>query len=416
MTAGGATNTGMPAKAELRAPRMRRRCPICDYSAASQLYRNNFVPIDGIDLSYVVRECERCGAAYADEIAPPAELARYYATCSKYDVATALSDVAQVDRRRARTAAELVVASAGAVRSVLDLGCGVGTLLDAFRSVGASRLVGFDPAPNSPEGAALLYGLHGVQVGSWADAASRLGLNEFDAICLTGVLEHLADVGQVLSTIRSSMRAGAVLLVEVPAVERFTDEPCEPFGEFSLEHLNYFCASGLRRLAARTGFAVQTAQIIATGPSVTPSIFAVLLADGCGEVSPQRAHPLGQYVAISAAEFRRSLERFHDASRSGPLIIYGAGSHTARLLAALDGSRTLASVAAIVDGNRNLQGRQIGQWTIEPPDFVQSRPGMPIVVSSFRSQSPIAGWLRSNAPNPVLTLYDLAAEKAGDYA
>lgn len=374
------------------------------------------MPIDGIDLSYVVRECERCGAAFADDIAAPADFARYYATCSKYDSATDPSDISPVDKRRARLAADLVMANASSVRSVLDLGCGVGTLLDAFRQSGASTLVGLDPAPNSPAAAATLYGLNGVQVGSWEDAASRLDLGEFDAICLTGVLEHLADVGQVLSTLRNSMRQGAVLLIEVPAVERFTDEPYEPFGEFSLEHLNYFCSHGVRRVAARTGFVVQTAQIVAAGPSVTASIFAVLLADGCIQGSSLRCNPLCDYIASSAAAFRRSLERVKDAARTGPLLIYGAGSHTARLLAALDNSPALDSVAAVIDGNRNLHGRKLGHWIIESPDSLQDRPDMRIVVSSFRSQSSIARWLRSNVPNPVLTLYDLAADKAGDCA
>ena len=385
--------------------RRTRDCPCCGHGDKTNLYANCMAPIDGVDLSYVVRQCKRCLSAFADGLAHAEAYDWYYSSCSKYDFIPDVSHIPHVHFARARIAAEIVAAVKGRVDSVLDLGCGVGTLLQAFRSKGARRLAGLDPAPNSPDAAARLFGLHGVGVGSWIDAPDRLDLSSFDAVCLTGVLEHLADVGHVFAMLRTSMRKDAVLLLEVPAAERFTDEPLEPFGEFSLEHVNYFCTTGIRSLAAREGFGVLTQRVVAIGPGVTPSLFSVLQvgADRRDEIAS--CWSLESYIRTSEIGFDRCLERFLAASRHGPLTLYGAGSHTARLLGALDSRRLRCDIVRIVDSNPNLVGRRVGKWAIESPGVLATRSGSTIVVSSFRSQKSIAHWLRSNVPDRVVELY-----------
>jgi 2-polyprenyl-3-methyl-5-hydroxy-6-metoxy-1,4-benzoquinol methylase len=356
----------------------------------------------------LVRECTECGATFADLIAEPEIYSNYYRSCSKYDTATTAEEVPATDRRRAAIAAQVVTDCIDKVESVLDLGCGVGTLLNTFRESGATRVCGVDPGANAAVAAEVLYGLREIHVGTWADAAAWFNLARFDAICLTGVLEHLPDADVALATLRRQMRPGAVLLLEVPAAERFMDEPFEPFGEFSLEHLNYFCVNGIRRLASRCGFRECATRIVTVGNGVTASLFALLRAESVIDQFQSRCHSLRDYVLTSRVRFAESVARVASIARSSPFALYGAGSHSARLMAALE-----QSPAVVVDANPNLHGRSLGQVRIEPPLALERYRDLPVVVSSFRSQAAIAARLRKSVPNPVVTLYEDTAVETG---
>ena len=92
------------------------------------------------------------------------------------------------------------------------------------------------------------------------------------------------------------------------------------------------------------------------------------------------------------------------ADIASSLVIYGAGSHTARLLPKLP-AKELDRISAVVDGNPNLHGKRLGNFVIEAPSALANYPAATIVVSSFRSQISIAEMLRATRANSVLTLY-----------
>lgn len=49
------------------------------------------------------------------------------------------------------------------------------------------------------------------------------------------------------------LRPGCKILIEVPAIECFLKPDCEPFGEFSLEHIQYFDTASLTNLMKSLG-------------------------------------------------------------------------------------------------------------------------------------------------------------------
>ena len=100
---------------------------------------------------------------------------------------------------------------------------------------------------------------------------------------------------------------------------------------------------------------------------------------------------------------RAILERIA-ACPAKTLVIYGAGSHTARLLPRLLEAGE-SRLAGLVDSNPNLHGKQLGPLLIEAPEALVRYPDATIVVSSFRTQQAISDALRTSRPNPVLTLY-----------
>ncbi|MBK9625777.1 MAG: hypothetical protein IPO38_15120 [Rhodocyclaceae bacterium] len=115
------------------------------------------------------------------------------------------------------------------------------------------------------------------------------------------------------------------------------------------------------------------------------------------------ANLLEDYLRISEKLMATALARIA-ANTASSLVIYGAGSHTARLLPKLSAKET-SRITAIIDGNPNLQGKRLGDFAIEAPSALAKYPASTIVVSSFRSQTSIAEMLRATRANSVLTLY-----------
>jgi SAM-dependent methyltransferase len=383
-----------------------RRCPVCNSERTLPLHMNTLAALDGLDMSYRVSRCVTCGFVFADQLPLPATYAAYYRSLSKYDIAAGTGDVSPADSLRCGAAVALLRPHAEPDAQIADLGCGSGMLLGAMRDAGWSRLAGIDPAPGAPEQARQQFKLDCVQCGTLDQASRLLDLSTMDVVCLTGVLEHLPRIREDLEALAAAIGNRTKILVEVPALERFADRPFEPYGELSLEHIQYFSASSLTALFATHGFTALSSTIVELPPGYCDSLFA-LFARGPAAVIPAAfagaTDGIASYLAQSEATTRTAIEKIVTCP-ANTLVIYGAGSHTARLLPRLmeTGERRLAG---LVDSNPNLRGKYLGPLLIEAPEALDRYSDATIVVSSFRAQQAISNALRTSRPNPVLTLY-----------
>jgi FlaA1/EpsC-like NDP-sugar epimerase len=88
-----------------------------------------------------------------------------------------------------------------------------------------------------------------------------------------------------------------------------------------------------------------------------------------------------------------------------PFAIYGAGSHTARLIPKLQVTH-LHLVCGIVDSNPNLHGKTLGDWVVQPPQALRDQPDAAVLVSSYRAQNEIAEHLGRHFPGKaVIRMY-----------
>jgi SAM-dependent methyltransferase len=365
-------------------------------------------PLDDLDMSYRIACCNRCGFAYADRLPPIGQYDRYYRSLSKYDAAEESAATSPTEEVRCAATVALLRDLFPAQTEIADLGCGSGVLLAALRDAGWHCLAGIDPAPAAALRARARFGIDGVRSGRLEQAPSLLGdLGRFELFCLTGVLEHLPDLRGDMERLVANISAQAQILVEVPALERFASRECEPFGEFSLEHIQYFSASTLTRFFATLGFAPVATQILELPPGSSDSLFGLFSrtrqAGACPEFDGPGVDELRQYVARSEAGLADCLAKITDC-KAGSLVLYGAGSHTARLLPRLE-EATRRRIVGIVDRNQNLQGKRLGEFIVEAPDALSKRPTATVVVSAYRGRQAIAAMLRATRPNPVLTLY-----------
>ena len=164
---------------------------------------------------FEIRRCTACGLALTWPAPAPSEMGRYYPD-AYYGNAGEKRFVGPVEGLQ-RTlygsrASRVEKAIGGRPGRVLDVGCGRGFLLDAFRRRGWT-VEGTEMSEASSAHAREVLGLP-VHVGS----LESLGLpaESFDAVTLWHVLEHVTDPGILLGEIHRLLRPGGVLLVSVP--------------------------------------------------------------------------------------------------------------------------------------------------------------------------------------------------------
>jgi 2-polyprenyl-3-methyl-5-hydroxy-6-metoxy-1,4-benzoquinol methylase len=383
-----------------------RLCPICRGDRTVPLHTNTMAEIDGLDMSYRVARCAQCRFVFADQLPSAASYEAYYRSLSKYDIAPGSDPVSPADRLRCDAAVALLLPHTKPDARIADLGCGSGMLLGALQAAGWFRLAGIDPAPGAARQALQQFKLDCVQCGTLEQAAKLLDLSAMNVVCLTGVLEHLPRLREDLEALAAAIGNDTRILVEVPALERFTRRTFEPHGEFSLEHIQYFSAESLKNLFKELGFTTLASTIVNLPPGYSDSIFGLFArgpATAVRSAASSTDDGIEDYIARSETMTRVAVARITSCPATS-LVIHGAGSHTARLLPRLieAGERRLAG---LVDSNPNLCGKHLGPLLIEAPEALDRHPDATIVVSSFRSQHAISDMLRASRSNLVLTLY-----------
>lgn len=379
-----------------------RDCPICSHTDAQPCLDNPMAAVGGFDMSYKVVRCDHCGFHYAQQLPDADTFSSYYQSVSKYD---APESVAPVDRARIDATVRFLEPRIDKSERIADLGCGYGALLGALQVAGWQHLQGLDPAPNAAACALKMFGVRNIHRGMMSEAHSVLDLQSVDLVCIMSVLEHLPYLRQDMARLMDSLPTGCKILLEVPAVECFLKPDCEPFGEFSLEHIQFFDIECLNTLMQSLGARQLALELLDLPMVASGSMLGLFEWSGCIPDQPvfkrSESGAMQEYIEASQHMLDLALQRIP----AGPLIVYGAGSHTARLLAHLE-RISGCEVQGIVDSNPNLEGKRMGRWTVRAPSSIHESPELAVLVSSFRSQEVIAAHLRKTTPNPLVLLYN----------
>lgn len=377
-----------------------RPCPVCGQDCPIEIFNNRLAPLDQLDMSYRISQCGQCGFSYASDLPHSSTYATYYRTMSKYDQPMARG-ISTTTRRRIEATLALCTPHLPADALIADIGCGSGALLAGFKAAGFSRLYGIDPARGAPREAVRQFGLHNVGIGSLDDADEMLPLGQCDLLCLTGVAEHLPELSKDIPRLLASLSKQCLILIEVPALERFVSPAFEPFGEFSLEHIQYFSQQSLDALMEHAGYTPRQHFVLSCG-GCTDSLFGLYARGNSGQNVHRPPPPsLAEYIERSGENWNKALAKV--SRHPGQFIIFGAGSHSARLLPALERQGMAQRIIGIVDNNPNLHGVMLGKHRIDSRDFLARYPGMTVLISSFHAQSSISGQI--SAQHPCLCLY-----------
>ncbi len=204
---------------------------------------------------FEIRRCAACGLAFTSPPPGPSAMGRYYPD-AYYGNAGEKRFVGPVEglQRSLYGARARRVESVAGGRSgkVLDVGCGRGFLLDAFRRRGWD-VEGTEMSEASSAHAREALGIP-VHVGALEDLSLPAGA--YDAVTLWHVLEHVTDPGAMLGEIARLLRPGGALLVSVPNFGSPEARLAGP-GWFHLDaprHLVHLDPASLSSLLDQAGF------------------------------------------------------------------------------------------------------------------------------------------------------------------
>jgi SAM-dependent methyltransferase len=207
------------------------RCPVCGDRRAAAVWSlcDRYYPTPGV---FEVRRCRPCRSTFVAD--PPADLRPYYgAFYYSYDpqppvrkaglkpwikrrvaASPGLTRLVEVLPGRAPVDERLAAAPPRPGARVLDVGCGSGRALDAYRSAGwATFGVELDEAAAR---AARQRG-HEVVAGPFGSLDPPCG--PFDLVRLSHVLEHLPDPLGALHRATGLVAPGGSVLVELPNLD-----------------------------------------------------------------------------------------------------------------------------------------------------------------------------------------------------
>jgi SAM-dependent methyltransferase len=390
-----------------------RICAVCGASDKQLLFRQQFRgPNEGGLLDgYDVVACRSCGFCFADQIPSQDAFDQHYREMSKYERNDLGGQMNEYDQQRLPRTARLIKRLVPDPHArVLDVGCSTGSLLYVLRQHGFDNLLGLDPSPLCAQIAQDLYQIP-VTTGALADLSAS---GSFDLIILSSVLEHIRDLDVALSKIHSVLSTEGRLYVEVPDATSFATSPDAPFQEFSVEHINYFSAAALSNLLQTHGFKLVYAQQDEVEPSpghIAHEIKAMYQKNDRTEapVTPDATSERGlaDYITRSRQVEGGIHEAIDKWARSrAPIIVWGVGTHTQRLLAT---SRLAeASIVAFVDSNPHYWDKRLLDLPILAPEDLRNRPEA-ILISSRVFQSEIERQIRRDLrlTNEVITLYQI---------
>lgn len=391
----------------------KRLCPVCDSADSQLLMTYRFAAISDAALldHYDLEICNGCGSAYSDDIPPQSHFDAYYRQLSKYENQHRSGIGSPFDKERFRVVADVMTPFIPSASSrILEIGCATGGLLAELRDRGFSNVTGMDPSAGCVQAARDVYRLNAFQ-GTFSDIASHR--STYDFVMLVGVVEHLRDAGPALASLRKLLSPGGTLLVSVPDAARFSESRNAPFQAFSVEHINYFSPRSLQNLLAAQGFDhVATSRTMfdtsATTRDPVVTGFFTLADRPVPIVRDDQTEPaLRQYIEDAlAVEARTQAKITALADSRRPIIVWGTGAHTLRLLATSRLSE--ANIKFYVDSNPHYQGKELGGVPVLAPGALSEHPE-PILISSWAYQNEIDRQLRDDLklPNERLVLYEL---------
>jgi 2-polyprenyl-3-methyl-5-hydroxy-6-metoxy-1,4-benzoquinol methylase len=166
---------------------------------------------------------------------------------------------------------------------VLDVGCNLGSFLAALRDRTGCSVAGLEPAPTPAKYAREHFHLD-VREACLDDVAGSFGPASFDLITLWHVVEHLWEPRRDLHIVRSLLKPGGTLIVEVP---NFDDPLRRLFGRsWSYidvpRHLLHFTPRTLRNFLEEAGFAVATLECTGTFRPYSVTISSLFTLFGLG--------------------------------------------------------------------------------------------------------------------------------------
>ncbi|MCH4142564.1 class I SAM-dependent methyltransferase [Acetobacter peroxydans] len=222
-------------------------CPVCGNAHAAFAF-----PAYGYDLNrYDLFRCSTCALVFVSPFPSAETLRAFYRT--NYRQASATFYPKASSRRRRAVWRSLAFLPQVVGKDVLEIGCGGGFMVEAFKRLGA-RVIGLDISQNSIDYARAHFGHCTFYCETMQEFRQR-GL-QFDFVFTSEVMEHLPGPTDFMQTLEAVVRPGGFVYASAPDYSHprapsdliLWDAMCPP------EHLLFFSSDTLIRLFTDHGF------------------------------------------------------------------------------------------------------------------------------------------------------------------
>jgi 2-polyprenyl-3-methyl-5-hydroxy-6-metoxy-1,4-benzoquinol methylase len=257
-------------------------CPVClSPSTSPSTLVGSDVLFETTTRAFSLSGCSACRCLFIDPLPGDKEIAGFYPAQYWWKASAGILKSLEGAYRKMALRDHVAFVSNAAPRrdsSLLDVGCGSGTLLGLLKERGF-QVRGFD---FSAEAAAIAKSENGVDV----VVGSRLqdaGFEDesFDLVTLFHVMEHVTDPRTILSEVRRILRPAGRLVLQVPNIEswQFRLFGVRWYGLDVPRHVVNYSNRAMQRLLADSGFKVRRTRhfnLRDNAPALASSLFPSL--------------------------------------------------------------------------------------------------------------------------------------------
>lgn len=351
-----------------------RNCPVCTFEIRDVLYVT--------PSAQRVNCCDSCGMVYSDNSAPVDYAADSIYTCAQtYD---------GQPEHYGRIVRNIIECGVPVRSSVLDVGCALGGLIQAFQESWFKDVRGISLSQGEVD-ACIAKGLR-------AEVCDIAQADPADLVALSHVLEHVPDVMPFLKNLRSAARN--FIYIEVPDALRYSRFFTSACQGFNAEHINHFSLSHLMLACLNAGmeiYAQGSYDMAVGGDRRYPAIWVMAKPT----VSTLRKNILSYSVLLDKQI--HPLDSLLRQLRLEHLAIWGVGQTAQMFLAS--GALTPSKIVAATDTNPAFHGKRFGACEIVAPESFNPPSNVPILVCSQLSKNAIVQRIKElGLANKIITL------------
>jgi len=382
---------------------LNRICPICNSSEGEVLHTQKFLLDDNNPLpsEYDVVCCKHCQFIYADVDATQEDYNTYYEKFSKYEsveVSSGGGTTLYDAQRLSEMAMEISKYIPDKNAAILDIGAALGGLLKLLKEDGYNNLSALEPSLGCVDFMKNEYGINAYQGGLFNNFETIFEKQKFDFIILSHVFEHIYDLKEPITNIRSLLSDTGKIYIEVPDSSRYHDCYVVPYYYFDMEHINHFDQYSLQLLMGTHGFrAIASGQknITASESVMYPAVWTLF------KINTISKNAILKYIEKSKNNDHNTMLSDIIASQK-ECVVWGAGSFTKRLLAQSDLRQ--CNIQFFIDKDENKQNKYLDTIVIKNPDDLKNFTGTIIVASALFASEIVSEIKNHGYENPIIIL------------
>lgn len=372
---------------EVMEKHLNRSCPVCRSEVGFFIHNQRFYIEKGNPLpdSYDVVCCVQCGFVFADVPFGQSVYDQYYNEFSKYeDENTGSGSGGKIFEyeRLNETCQFLIKYAENKDLNIIDIGSAGGGLLKILSDSGYANLYALEPSTVcvdriNNDGRGKIKALAGSVLD---DLSVVFSGKKFDVVVLSHVFEHVYDLSRAMHQLRSIISENGLLYIEVPDLLKYVEYQKVPFYYFDCEHINHFDKRSLRNLCGVFGFDelhVGEKAMRVSDNDYYPALY------GMFRFSDESYISVVEYVS-SASVYRFAFMLDGLIASQEPVVVWGAGSNTKRLLATTDLLK--CNIQYFVDNDKNKHGKELCHLVVNSPEILHNFKGKILISSVLFSE------------------------------